>query len=1043
MKAMRLNAVKTCVSAAAIAAALAPALAAAQAGQTAAAEAASARVIEGVVTDVDGNIPLRGVVVRIAELGRVATTGTDGRFRFDGVAPGEYVLEFSYLNSGIQRSSVAVSDAAGAAVTVALGSGDDRDTIIVTGNRGSLASARAQELASDQFKTIVSADAIGNFADQNVAESLQRLPGLSIRRNEGEGQQVAVRGLSGSFVSVTVDGARVGTRDIASRSVNLDVISSDLLNGIEVTKTLTPDLEADSVAGSVNLRTLSAFDRNKNSLNLRAEVGYQDKSKDYNPKFSGDFTRILGGNDQFGIAGGVSWSNRKSVVDDFRVDNGLRYITDSAGNRFLSPRVLDQRNDPAERTRISGTLNLEFRPDSDNRLFLRGTYAAFRDQDIRAREQFELDDATTFGPSTGSAARITNISATGGRFVRIDEEKRFRFTDQRDELLTLSMGSEHLSGGWKFNWQADYSVNNSDIPSLEARFRERDVIVEYSDLSIDGVTISPLPNAARNADPSVPGNFTFRRITSYDFFIEDQIISVKADIERQFLLGGQDAKLKFGVKYFDREKDVAVDRANLGQRTLAVASNNLGLFDPRVPTNTNLNFGFFPDLAALNTQTQAWAAQALASGDFTIDEAINSGNDWIGREKVWSAYAMGTVDLSSRLQVIAGVRMEHTDWITSGNSLETNDLSNDVTALLRPALQAALNAGTATFTAAELAAYAARPETTSVLIPRLNERNSYTDFFPSLHFRYEPSSNVLMRLSFTTALQRPDFDEATAISRIRTTETTETLIDGGQLVVPTVLNSLAAADALRRFRREADDLRNPQLEALKARQIDASIAWYPSKDVFVQAAGFYKDITNFIVPVTFTGNSVANLGFTPGTEFEPAGGGVFAGRTYINGDKATVYGVELSYQHFFRSLPGVLSGLFVNANATLSKSSARDAVVGRTFTLPDQSDVVGNVSLGWENDAFSIRWSGNYSGERLVELNGGFLGLADEASDILERSRFSMDVNVRWDITKTFQIYFDANNINGAQDRAFFRAGIYSRIEDYGATYQAGVRARF
>ena len=176
-----------------------------------------------------------------------------------------------------------------------------------------------------------------------------------------------------------------------------------------------------------------------------------------------------------------------------------------------------------------------------------------------------------------------------------------------------------------------------------------------------------------------------------------------------------------------------------------------------------------------------------------------------------------------------------------------------------------MNAGTANFTAAGLAAYLARPETSSTIVPRLNEKTATPISSRACISGFEPTNNVLMRLSFTTALQRPDFDEATAISQITAVENTETLVANGQLTVPAVINSLEAADALRRFRREASDLRNPQLDPLKAKQVDASVAWYPSNDLFFQVAGFYKDISNFIVPVTFTGASIANLGFTPGT----------------------------------------------------------------------------------------------------------------------------------------------------------------------------------
>ena len=180
---------KSCVSATAVAIAAMHMPAYAMQEEPTETATASSGVVEGVVTDAAGGTPLRGASVRIVELDRTTSTGTDGRFRFDGIVPGNYTIEFSYLNSGLQQSTITVTDSAGADVSISLGGGDDGDAIVVFGTRGSLASARAQELASDQFKTIVSADAIGNFADQNVAESLQRLPGLSIRRSEGRGNR--------------------------------------------------------------------------------------------------------------------------------------------------------------------------------------------------------------------------------------------------------------------------------------------------------------------------------------------------------------------------------------------------------------------------------------------------------------------------------------------------------------------------------------------------------------------------------------------------------------------------------------------------------------------------------------------------------------------------------------------------------------------------------------------------------------------------------------------------------------------------------------
>lgn len=265
-----------------------------------------------------------------------------------------------------------------------------------------------------------------------------------------------MRGLSGSFVTVTVDGAKLGTRDLDSRSVNLDVISSDLLNGIEVTKTLTPDLDADAIAGNVNLRTLSAYDRNDDTASLRAEVALDEKSGSVNEKVSGDFTKLFGADGAWGIAGGLSYQDRRSVVDEFSVDDGLQEL-----DGIVLPRRFNVRNDPAHRIRISGNLNLEFRPDEENQFFLRGTYAHFEDDDRRLRTAIRFDDAEDDD--------VLEFSETSFLGRNINVEKRFRFTDQTDELYAISAGGLNIFGPMTFTYQGDYSRNKSDQPSREAR----------------------------------------------------------------------------------------------------------------------------------------------------------------------------------------------------------------------------------------------------------------------------------------------------------------------------------------------------------------------------------------------------------------------------------------------------------------------------------------------------------------------------------------------------------------------------------------------
>jgi len=263
-----------------------------------------------------------------------------------------------------------------------------------------------------------------------------------------------------------------------------------------------------------------------------------------------------------------------------------------------------------------------------------------------------------------------------------------------------------------------------------------------------------------------------------------------------------------------------------------------------------------------------------------------------------------------------------------------------------------------------------------------------------------------------------------------------------------VLGLTGLADAVsrvafsRQFGTGIDPLRDPTLDPLRSRNYDLSVSWYPNDDTFLQVALFHKDIEDFIVRFTGGASSVERFGFTPISGDDQV-------QAFINGDSASVSGVELSYSQNYTFLPGPFDGLFAAANVTFADSEqslAND--IDRITTFQDQADIVGNASVGWENEKVSVRLSGNYVGERIIGLNRGFLGIQFDASDELEQERLSIDLNARWDINPIFQVYFDAINLNDAEDRRFFQGGgitgpVISGVENYGATYQFGVRARF
>ncbi len=1084
MRKRKLNVLLATASTAALVGGLSPVSpASAQTGIVVLAGAVSGQVKLG---DSDRNAA--GATVSIEELNIEVTTGADGRFRIPNIPAGEYTLTVGYLGAADTSRSISVTEDGENVYAISIAT----DEIIVTGTRGALANARAQERATDNLTSVVTADDIGNFADQNVAESLQRLPGLTISRSEGEGRQVAIRGLSGSFVTVTVDGARLGARDEGNRSVDLDILSADLLNGIEVTKSLTPDQPADSVAGSIDLKTLSAFDRGGDSISLRGEVGYQEKSEDFNPRVSGDFTKIFEtGAGAIGVAGGVSWQRRQSIVDEISHDDGLViYAPDGMGgfedfgqdfddalasgldpNSFIFlPARINLRADPAERTRLSANLNIEYRPTDSLELFARGTTGFFKDDDLRNRQRVRLDRQ--------SGSEILALTPTSGSFEDSRSERRIRFSDQEDELYTASVGGQWTDDAWTVNAQLDYSLNDSFIPSVEPRFRADNFRVDFDNLTEEGVDITVQPEAGttfgdevetcvdqgiRNADdaydPNDPCAYEFRFITAYDFISEDTIQTARLDIQRDFNLNGRPAFIKIGGRGQKRERDYDVERF----RRNAEDDLTLNDIDQCPPLDgTDVNFFVNPCLDGL----RAFGLDLRENGELelTVADATDSvARDYTVDETVWAGYLMTKFQLTDRLEFFGGVRIEDTKWETTGALSDIRTFSDTVSINFYNALTGA-GVTDAQILASSLGARYQDNDNDGVIDldgadPEVNEsvfgfvdfisaENNYTDVFPNANIRWEPWDDIVIRASYTEAIQRPDFNQASANGGNRTAEATGDVFDDADQLAVT---SIADAEALVTFDREfggEERLRDPFLNPLTAQQYDLSLSWYPNQDTFLQAAFFYKDIEDFIFRLT--SNDAADFGFDVSDLVNDP---TLTLRnieidSWVNGDSAEVYGVELTYSQNYTFLPGFWGGLFAYANLTLSQSDAFDPLVGRSFTLPDQADVSGNYSVGWENEDFSFRFSGNYVGERLRFINEGRLGTEFGESDLFEKSRFSMDINAKYNVTDGIQLYFDATNINNAEDRRFFEPGgasgrVLGVVETYGATYQLGVRARF
>ena len=239
-------------------------------------------VVEGRVVDDATGDPLPGASVTV--MGRAIATATDanGSYRLPGVPIGDQKILVSYVGRSELSLDAHVTAAGISRVDARMKLTGFEETVSVQGSLIRDAEERAlnQQKTAPNITNVVSADRIGSFPDKNAAETTQRIPGISISKDQGEGRYVIVRGTEPRLNSMMIDGQRIPSPDPLIRQVALDVVPSELLQSIEVSKALTPDMDADSIGGSVNLVMKQAPDQ----FRLLGSIGggYNDLLQSWN-----------------------------------------------------------------------------------------------------------------------------------------------------------------------------------------------------------------------------------------------------------------------------------------------------------------------------------------------------------------------------------------------------------------------------------------------------------------------------------------------------------------------------------------------------------------------------------------------------------------------------------------------------------------------------------------------------------------------------------------------------------------------------------------
>lgn len=568
----------------------------------------------------------------------------------------------------------------------------------VEGQRAGQARALNRQRDAASLRNIVTSDSLGRFPDQNAAESLQRVTGVSLERDQGEGRFITIRGLDPDLNNTQLNGIALpaaGGIEEGARKVNLDVIASDLIESIEVTKAVTPDMDGDAIGGSVNIVSQTAFSQEGRVLRLSAEGQYGELTGDWGRKFGFTYAdRFHGG--KVGLL--LSYSDlERAFGSDNRETAGPWVVK----NGFQTPSSdIQVREYEIERQRRGASVSLDFRPTAQDEFFVRGLHNYFSDFENRYRTRFRGTTATAT-PASDTAG------AVAGRPVEVNLKDRF----DESYLWTVSAGGEHRRDGLTIDYKAAHSYSETATRNRsDSTYRSPNTSWTYD----FGDETRPALGGAALALPA--SAFAFNNIVFDNNRNQDETSSIELNLKRAVTLRGREGFLKAGAKYRAREKDIdfnlaTYNNASGGAFTLA----NVARVSAR---------GVTPAFPSVNPGAErAWFAAnpahfALNAPTTTLNSTIN---DYVSSEDVLAAYLQAEFQLTDRLTVIGGLRAEHTRFATRGWQIQGANIAT---------------------------------------LARTSAGRDYTDVLPSVVFRHALRPNLVARASWTSTLARPKFSDS-------------------------------------------------------------------------------------------------------------------------------------------------------------------------------------------------------------------------------------------------------------------------------------------
>ncbi|HKO78720.1 MAG TPA: TonB-dependent receptor [Flavobacterium sp.] len=660
-------------------------------------------IISGKVLDKDDKMPLPGAMIEIVGINKYTISDYNGRYELLNVVAGSYTVQVKYMGYTAAKGDLVVGEGVNAVYDFELtASGTELNEVVVGDILKGQAKALNQQKHNKNISNVISSDQVGRFPDANVGDALKRVPGVTMQNDQGEARNIIIRGLAPSLNSVTLNGDRIPSAEGDNRNVQMDLIPSDMISTIEVSKTLTSDMDADAIGGSVNLVTRPT--PNEERISATIAGGYapiRDK-----PIYTAG---LVYGNRFFSSKLGAVISGSYNNVDYGSDNIENEWVKDDFGNEFVQASEI--RKYDIQRIRRSASVALDYKFNENNTIFANAIYNWRDDRENRFRTTYDdieaIYDDVDEEKIVGFEGRVKRETKGG---VDNDRNKSRRLEDQR--VQNYSLRGEHLiNSKLDLDWSTNYSKAREYRPGeryIEYRQKGLDMTQDLSDPKFPLVTTTG----------EALDEFEFDSVSENTDDTSESEFGAKVNIRFPFtIIPAEKGRIRTGLRLRMKEKS---------------RSNNFYSYEPindDMALLSEISTSYF-DGKDFNPGSK-YVPGTFASANFLGNLDLNNASlfdkesdpseylavNYNAKENIYAAYVRWDQDFNDKLSMVLGFRVENTHIDYTGNRvLDEEELESEI-----------------------------------------NTTNTYTNVLPSLTFQYNATKDLVLRAAATTALARPNY----------------------------------------------------------------------------------------------------------------------------------------------------------------------------------------------------------------------------------------------------------------------------------------------